>query len=383
MKYLCLFLIMLSVSCRESESSPAPKITKKEKTAESIIIQPISDEESAKTAEAYERSLEGKPLHPSLIDKLTSAKDIESFIRKLDTNYRKFDLKPIPEFDRRRGSDSIMKIVARNLGINKSFYKYDLDGNGFTDILAFGNKNTCIGISIDDNETYSCDYTCIAIMATKYGYTIQHINKRHYNDDIVPKIIADHKTPLLKIYDYHRKIWQNEIIKDTSIVALTYRNNTFIEYNPKPKDNQIKKIEYITSRCYGTCPVFQLTINKGRPSYFIAKYFNFTNDMDNYTPDEEGFFKTAISAEKYNEIVDLLNYLDFKNLKESYTIMATDNPGCFLRITYGDGKVKQIGDYGMQGTFGLMKLYELLSDLRFNQEWKKTQEVKGIRIEER
>lgn len=381
MKYLYLFLIILSVSCKESEGSPAPKIPKKERTAEPIVIHPLSGSESIKAVEAYERSLEEKPLHPSLVDRLESVKAIEDFIRKLDTNYRKFELKAINGFNRGYAADSIMKIVARNLGINKSFYKYDLDGNGFTDILAFGDNHTCG--TYNGKESISCDYTVLAVMGMKNRYIIREVNTRDYDDEIVPRIIPNYRTPLLKVYDYNRVIWQNEIVKDTSSMLLIYRNNTFIEYNANPIDNNIKKIEFVTSGCFGSCPVFQLTINKGRPSYFIAKYFNFTNDMDNYTPDEEGFFKTAISAEKYHEIVDLLNYLDFKNLNENYTIMATDNPGCYLKITYGNGKIKQIDDYGMQGTYGLIKVYELLSDLRFNQEWKKTQEVKGIRIEER
>lgn len=62
--------------------------------------------------------------------------------------------------------------------------------------------------------------------------------------------------------------------------------------------------------------------------------------------------------------------MDFPNLENTYALNRSHTTDCVLKITYGDGKTKEIKDYGMLGTYGLMKVYEIIFDLRFNQEWK-------------
>lgn len=51
--------------------------------------------------------------------------------------------------------------------------------------------------------------------------------------------------------------------------------------------------------------------------------------------------------------------------------MHTDDQTGDLKITFNNGKVKTISDYGMIGTNGLKILYEKLAELRFNQKWQK------------
>ena len=48
----------------------------------------------------------------------------------------------------------------------------------------------------------------------------------------------------------------------------------------------------------------------------------------------------------------------------------TDGQTCGLKITYDNGKTKIIHDYGLIGTFGLDRTYEMLFNLRKNQTWK-------------
>ena len=38
-------------------------------------------------------------------------------------------------------------------------------------------------------------------------------------------------------------------------------------------------------------------------------------------------------------------------------------------VTYDNGKVKSIRDYGLLGTYGLDRVYQLLFELRENQKW--------------
>lgn len=51
--------------------------------------------------------------------------------------------------------------------------------------------------------------------------------------------------------------------------------------------------------------------------------------------------------------------------------MHTDDQTSSLKITFNNGNIKTISDYGMIGTYGLKILYGKLAELRFNQKWQK------------
>ena len=84
-----------------------------------------------------------------------------------------------------------------------------------------------------------------------------------------------------------------------------------------------------------------------------------------------GNFNSKITKDKYNDIVNLLNYIDFESLKDNYSVSWTDDQTATITITYDNGKVKSISDYGLIGTFGLDRVYQLLFELRDNQKWTK------------
>jgi hypothetical protein len=85
---------------------------------------------------------------------------------------------------------------------------------------------------------------------------------------------------------------------------------------------------------------------------------------------KKGKFKGKILQANYDELIGLLNYLDFPSLKDSYAVNWTDDQTSVLKITYNNGKVKEIKDYGLIGTLGLSRVYSILFDLRENQQWK-------------
>jgi len=67
--------------------------------------------------------------------------------------------------------------------------------------------------------------------------------------------------------------------------------------------------------------------------------------------------------------VNLLNYIDFETLQDNYAVNWTDDQTAKLKVTYDNGKVKSIRDYGLLGTYGLDRVYQLLFELRENQKW--------------
>lgn len=84
----------------------------------------------------------------------------------------------------------------------------------------------------------------------------------------------------------------------------------------------------------------------------------------------KGVFHTTISDTAFFDIINLLDYIDFPNLEDNYSVGRTDDQTSVLTVTYNNGKVKTIRDYGLVGTFGLDRLYHLFFNLRYNQNWK-------------
>lgn len=299
------------------------------------------------------------------IDKLVSNKEIENFIQKTDTNYKKFELRKIQDFKRDK-RDSINRILAEKVKANHSFIKADFDNNGFTDLLAIGDNYSVWG-SVKNGEKISLDFTTIILMNFDNKYKIIDINKNRHSP-IVPKVEYTNNQAFLAVYSATPLLSNFRKFKESK-VKLTFKFGDFIEYNQNPKKHIIKKIEYSTTGCLGTCPIFKLEINNDRTAFFIAENYNFDDNQDHYTNKEEGNFKTTILENDFKELNEILNYIDFSNLK-NYSVTWTDDQSSTLKITFDNGKVKTIYDYGLVGTYGLKKTYEILYNLRKNQNWK-------------
>ena len=83
----------------------------------------------------------------------------------------------------------------------------------------------------------------------------------------------------------------------------------------------------------------------------------------------EGQFYGKIEPSTKNKIYEILNYINFPSLKDSYMTGATDMPTAYLTIHYGSGQIKKIKDYGFQGTYGLGILYNQLEKISNDNSW--------------
>ncbi len=177
---------------------------------------------------------------------------------------------------------------------------------------------------------------------------------------------------ILANYEFYKRILSpitkiSKEIADTS--ELFVRSiQLYSLFNKNIGKYSIEKIQYLTKGCFGTCPIFEITIDKNGKAKFVAEAFNF---VEKFTKEIEGRFKTTILASKYKSLVELLNYMNFPNLKNNYSSgEITDLPSSILKVTYNNGKVKVINDYGMSGTVELIQLYSIIDKLRFDQNWK-------------
>jgi hypothetical protein len=275
------------------------------------------------------------------IDKLNDIKSIEKLVASIDKEYIDFQINSTLTFvnkDFQRICDSL-KI--------KPYTKADFDKNGYTDLLVVG-------------QGYSPLIICVLDLG-KNSFLIKDISNDKNQECAFPKVISNKNQTLIDYYYIKERDWRkyDTIIKVES-KKLICKFNDFIEFNDSSNDYHIHKIEYKTTMCFGTCPIFELTINSDRTANYNAISFN----------EPDGKFTGIIELEKFIELVDLVNYIDFPNLNNSYSINWTDNQSCSLIITYNNGKVKTIDDYGLIGTYGLAKVYDFLFKLRHNQKWK-------------
>ncbi|SFN07752.1 hypothetical protein SAMN05421594_0847 [Chryseobacterium oleae] len=139
-------------------------------------------------------------------------------------------------------------------------------------------------------------------------------------------------------------------------------------------ESQYSKIEYQAGACFGSCPIFTMTINPDRTAILEAEHFNFSKDFSKgeFSKPREGTFKAVIKEADYNKLVSLLNGLDVKNLQDKYgSRNITDLSTSYLRINFTDGTSKNVEDYGKRGSEKLRKVYLFIEDLRHNQQWTK------------
>ncbi|MDI1255441.1 MAG: DUF6438 domain-containing protein [Flavobacterium sp.] len=286
------------------------------------------------------------------IDSLESNVEVEKFITSIDTSIKNFKIQKITDFKDRFSKSDFCKSKADSLNIDKSFYKADFDNNGYNDLL----------VIID-----YYDFTVLVIYGNaNHNFKIEPLTRRSFQDCVFPKIREIDGVAVIdfyhKNYDWNNKS-KNELVKNT----LIHKYGDFVEYNPEISKHTIKKIEFETTGCFGTCPVFNLVIDQNRIAKFDANMYNRPNRK---AKEIKGKFSTEIKEKEFNEIVDLLNYIDFPNLKNEYSVDWTDDQSCTLKITYDDDVTKTINDYGMIGTYGLDRVYKMLYSLRFNQNWK-------------
>lgn len=290
-------------------------------------------------------------VQPSKIDSLNSVASIEKFIHSKDSLLSGYKLKSIKEMKLQGRYDTIGVKIATLLGIDKPYYKADFDNNGYQDLLTIG-------------QSYSLMFVYAYMNFGKDSIKAVDV-KPNWSAFSVPNIKVEGEATFLEVYTPHvaDETGTLKIRKD----KLLYKFGSFIEFHERQSGYAIEKIEYSTSLCYGTCPSFDIVINKDKTALFMPHFYNFTNVRG--AKEETGTLKTIVKDKDFDEIIGLLNYINFPILKNRYAASWTDSATATLKITYNNGKVKTIEDYAMVGTYGLKGLYQLLADLRYNQKW--------------
>jgi hypothetical protein len=229
------------------------------------------------------------------------------------------------------------------------FFKIDLDNNGLTDLVVNGEYLFSV------HDIGNGKYQCYFIDNFGNPYTLTNIIFK----DIVPLLV-------IKGHDKHYRTLDSPSKQDT----LIFKYGTFVEYNSAPSNLEVEEINFMTLGCYGLCPAFELTILSNRQATFKAIKYN---------DGKKGKYKTNIDTAAFNNLLQIINYINLPALESYYTINASDNQTVTLEIKYNNGQTKTISDYGVTGTFGLRNLYKQLFALPNTQKWKSTRllRIKG------
>ena len=130
-------------------------------------------------------------------------------------------------------------------------------------------------------------------------------------------------------------------------------------YNTFP----FKKISLITSPCFGTCPVYELTLYRNGKAEF--------NGVRYVTP--EGKYKGRFDFREFGKLCLIIEKLNILDLENNYSVDWTDDAGTIVKITAENGYEKVIDDYGNSGPIELFALQKTLMSFKNSIKWEKTE----------
>jgi|SRR5690554_1901345 len=283
------------------------------------------------------------------IDSLKSSKDVEEFAKKVYPKFTEFKWSEFKIISTEEVRAKISCKEGYDLLIMKNWEKVDITNDGKTDLILTAYWGTTL-------------YSYAIVDKGNNNFKTYRLSKNVFDNCELFKPIKKDDLNYLKTYIKKQEEvglmeYEELIIKDT----LVFKFQEFVELNKNPTKYRIKEIEFQTSGCYGSCPVFNLKINyKGNAEFNGQAYIKHKGKSENKIP-----------INLFNEIQELLEYIEVKKLKDNYSVAWTDDQTSYLTIRFNDNSTKKIRDYGMIGTFGLMAVYSKLIEIGKETEWKK------------
>lgn len=234
-----------------------------------------------------------------------------------------------------------------SLGLPLKFLKIDIDRNGLTDLL------------VNDHRVFAI------VDAGNSRFKIKMVGTQALECRLVG-LDTSGATPLLiilrqSIIDSDKRFLSDKRPFNDPPDTIVYKFEGFIEYNNQPGTHTVATVQFSRGRCFGECPVYDLTIHRTGEAMLEAKAFMKL----------KGKRQTKLERQQLEELLTLLNYLKIDAFKPRYTIDETCHATMHVNFLY-NGKSKQLDDYALQGTLGLQQLYQLVKRIIANQKWKKT-----------
>lgn len=251
---------------------------------------------------------------------------------------------------------SFRKIIAtENL---KPIFKAALNGDGKQDYLVNleYEKDTLNQIVVrpffgEDSKN------CIVVLSSSSGYKILNAGSKRVYDIFSAKIINYKGQNLIKLLNFKPRFDDlNDILKFDTLMV---RNNQLTEFVKTRSNNNIPEIKF--TQFGGYVPGIHFTLSLKKDSIILNSKF--------YKKLQGRYFGN--NNQDFGNLALYLNDIDFKNLKERYSIGCCDHSAIETKIVYNNGKTKTIYDYGEKGSLGLLKFYDAIHSITEKQKWQK------------
>ena len=295
----------------------------------------------------------GRKPEPSAIEAVRTAAQVKQLLASVDSSYAEFNIDSVIQLQDKR-----VERQYRKAGV-KAWEKADLDSNGRTDLLVNGWWN--------DGTAYEETSQAICLMDLGEGKLKLESFGRHFTRyGPIARVIWRSKRPLLSYTDFAPPILRVDSLKDEQLFLLTYKFGGFVEYNEQPNPSAaLDSITYKSDFAYDDVLIKKLTLNAaGQAVYHSCEYPVLEVRKKTYVAKSTVVTPTALA-----EIKALVGYIDPNKLKPEYRVSMNHEPYTYLTLAYHGGPKVKVFDYGEEGTFGLMRLYALLGQLRKNQSW--------------
>ncbi|OJJ20294.1 hypothetical protein BKI52_17670 [marine bacterium AO1-C] len=279
----------------------------------------------------------------SAIDELNNAKDIEAFVHGLNPRHKYFTVNQSLYFEH-----SGCRKIVQKLKI-KPWYKSDVDGNGYNDLIIH-------------SRWEQTNYVAVLMGFPENNYTLKLISDEGCNCAHPLKTSTNNLIEFFHFDDLKMISQQTPTnVSDNCRDTLVYKFGEVIEYQSTSTTQEIEWLNFKTISCLGYCPIFEININKDRTATYHA-----IKDVL-----RKGRFKAKLDKKKFQEVMGLLQYIQVNKLENEYQKEGLTAPATELTIAFKNGIIKRIKDANYQSTRGLNHLYNLLIDLRKNQQWEK------------
>lgn len=282
------------------------------------------------------------------IDSLTTDRDVEAFANKQIEKAWKinhFDAQVLATaaIYNHVACDSVAKRWS-----GKNWQKTDFNGDGKTDLLVimyFDKRDFNTYVFVDNGQS---------------GFKVHNLKRDHFANCELAHIITVDSRPAL-LYTYVKREPTRQIFdyrQHLQTDTLIYQFDGFAEYNAKPPLLAVNSVYIKTYGAWMETPAFELTLKRNGQALYESHEFKA----------KKGVQTGKITDQQFKKLVDLMSYININKLQDHYAVNWTDDQTVILTITFADGSVKSIEDYGQKGSFGLSHLYGLLFALRSNEQ---------------
>ena len=237
----------------------------------------------------------------------------------------------------------------------------DFDNNGKTDLLFNG--------YIDYYPTNAlCSRVCLVILDMgKDSFQIKELTLSTIELLVAKTLMIDGRPYIqtLKIQDEYNAELKKNVLRKT-VNTLAYVFNSFIERSTL-HDYAIQQVKYCVDPAMIGFDGFTMTISADSIILMAGK-----SRIPECATDSGGRYAVKLDPRVQIRIFGILNYINFPDLKNEYTVNADDDLDGYIQVVYNNGEIKRIHDYGRIGTFGLKVLQDAFFELRKTQPWTRT-----------